>query len=250
MGLFLLGTLLCSPALFKIQIAPGVVAHPLTPVLALAWCWVLAEIIVAMRKTRRGFYMAEWQSWNIPMILIALLLGGLGLSLAINSIRLSSFQSMGWLLIAKWLLYLAPLPLAALLSIRNGHQVVKLVSWLVPLVGFATLLYSFYRLRHGIGLELPNYYVGSSPTYQALGMLGEMWTADGLQVRTDTVSQGAYGVYLVLVCLFSLTMALFRGWDGIVPVRYAIGQAIIIVPFALVGVLFTGSRTSLLTVVG
>jgi glycosyltransferase involved in cell wall biosynthesis len=249
-GLFILGTLLFSPALFKVQVSPGIVVHPLIPVLALAWCWVLAELFEAMRKTRRGFYMAEWQSWNVPMILIALLLGGLALSLAINSIRLRSFQSLGWLFILKWLLYLAPLPLAALLAIRTGQQVVKLVSWLVPLVGLATVLYSFYRLRNGIGLQLPNYYVGSSPTYQALGMLGEIWTPDGLQVRTDTVSQGAYGVYLVLVCLFSLTMGLFRGWDGIVPVRYAIGQAVIIVPFALMGILFTGSRTSLLMLAG
>ncbi len=249
-GLMLIGGLLLSPIVFKIQLAPGLVIHPVVLLLLLSWCWISVVMVAPLRKSLCGQYVAEWQSWNIPLFLIALLVGGLAFSLTINNLRVGSFQSNGWLLMAKWSLYLAPLPLAALLAIRNGLTVVRVVSWLVPFAACVTLLYSFYRLRHGIGLELPNYYVGSSPEYQALGMLGEVWTKDGLDIRTDTVSQGAYGMYLALVLIFSLVMGLFRGWEGIVPVRYAVGQCIVIVPLAIIGILFTGSRASFLLAAG
>lgn len=249
-GLILIGGLLLSPLVFKIQLAPGLVIHPVVLLLLLSWCWIAIVMMGPLRKSLRGQYVAEWQAWNIPMFLIGLLVGGLAVSLTINNLRVGSFQSGGWLLLAKWSLYLAPLPLAALLAIRTGLTVVRVVSWLVPLTAGVTLLYSLYRLRHGIGLDLPQHYVGSSPEFQALGMLGEVWTREGLKVRTDTVSQGAYGMYLVLVLVFSVLMSLLRGWQGIVPVRYAIGQCVILAPLACVGVLFTGSRASFLLMAG
>ncbi len=249
-GLILIGGLLLSPLVFKVQLAPGLVIHPVVLLLLLSWCWIAVVMVAPLRKSLRGLYVAEWQAWNIPMFLIGLLVGGLACSLTINNLRVGSFQSGGWLLLAKWSLYLAPLPLAALLAIRTGLTVVRVVSWLVPLTACATLLYSLYRLRHGIGLDLPQHYVGSSPEFQALGMLGEVWTREGLQVRTDTVSQGAYGMYLVLILVFSLLMGLFRGWEGIVPVRYAIGQCLILAPLAIMGILFTGSRASFFLMAG
>ncbi|MBA5872160.1 MAG: glycosyltransferase [Thermomicrobiales bacterium] len=249
-GLYLIGGLLLSPLVFKIQLAPGLVIHPVVILLLLSWCWIAFVMVEPLRKSLRGLYVAEWQSWNIPMFLIGLLVGGLALSLTINNLQAGVFQSTGWLLLIKWSLYLAPLPLASLLAIRTGLQVVKVVSWLIPLTACATLLYSLYRLRHGIGLDLTQQYVGSSPEFQALGMLGEVWTREGLQVRTDTVSQGAYGMYLVLILLFSLLLALFRGWEGIVPVRYAIGQCAVLAPLAIMGILFTGSRASFLLMAG
>lgn len=249
-GLLLLGGLLLSPLVFKIQLAPGLVIHPVVILLLLSWCWIAVVMVAPLRKSFRGLYVVEWQAWNIPMFLIGLLVGGLAFSLIINSLRVGSFQLGGWLLLAKWVLYLAPLPLAALLAIRTGLTVVRVVSWLVPLTACATLLYSLYRLRHGIGLDLPQHYVGSSPEFQALGMLGEVWTQEGLQVRTDTVSQGAYGMYLVLILMFSLLMGIFRGWEGIVPARYAVGQCLILAPLAIGGILFTGSRASFLLMAG
>lgn len=249
-GLLLIGGLLLSPLVFKIQLAPGLVIHPVVLLLLLSWCWIAVVMVAPLRKSFRGLYVAEWQAWNIPMALIGLLVGGLAVSLIINNLRAGSFQSGGWLLLVKWWLYLAPLPLASLLAIRTGLTVVRVVSWLVPLTTCATLLYSLYRLRHGIGLDLPQHYVGSSPEFQALGMLGEVWTREGVQVRTDTVSQGAYGMYLVITLMFSLVMGLFRGWGGIVPVRYAIGQCLILSPLAVMGILFTGSRASFFLMAG
>ncbi len=249
-GLILIGGLLLSPLVFKIQLAPGLVIHPVVLLLLFSWCWIAIVMGTPLRKSLQGLYVAEWQAWNIPMFLIGLLVGGLALSLIINNVRAGSFQSGGWLLLAKWSLYLAPLPLAALLAIRTGLTVVRVVSWLVPLAACVTLLYSLYRLRHGFGLNLPQHYVGSSPEFQALGMLGEVWTRDGLQVRTDTVSQGAYGMYLVLILMFSLLMGIFRGWEGIVPVRFAIGQCLILAPLAIMGILFTGSRASFFLMAG
>ncbi len=249
-GLILIGGLLLSPLVFKIQFAPGLVIHPVVLLLLLSWCWIAIVMVAPLRKSVRGRYVAEWQAWNIPMILIGVLVGGLAASLTINNLRAGSFQSGGWLLLAKWTLYLAPLPLAALLAIRTGLTVVRVASWLMPLTACVTLLYSLYRLRHGIGLDLPQHYVGSAPEFQALGMLGEVWTSEGLRVRTDTVSQGAYGMYLVLILMFSLLLGLFRGWEGIVPVRFAIGQCLILAPLAIMGILFTGSRASLLLMAG
>lgn len=249
-GLILIGGLLCSPMVFKLQVSPGVIIHPVVVLLLCAWCWIAIVMAEHLRQTLKGCYVAEWQAWNIPMFLIFLLVGGLAVSLGLNNLRAGSFQSTGWLLLAKWSLYLAPMPLAAILAIRTGVTMVKVVSWSVPVVALVTLLYSWYRLRHGIGLHLPQYYVGSSPAYQALGMLGEVWTREGLHVRTDTVSQGAYGMYLVLVVMFSLLLCLFRGWEGIVPSRYAVGQCLILVPLAILGILFTGSRASFLLLVG
>lgn len=250
LGLILIGGLLSSPMIFKFQLSPGLIIHPVVVLLLCAWCWIAVAMTEHLRKTPSGRYVAEWQAWNIPMFLIVLLVGGLAVSLGLNNLRAGSFQSTGWLLLAKWVLYLAPLPLAAILAIRTGATMVKVVSWSVPCVALVTLLYSWYRLRHGIGLHLPQYYVSSSPEYQALGMLGEVWTREGLHVRTDTVSQGAYGMYLVLVVMFSLLLGLFRGWEGIVPASYAVGQCLILVPSAILGILFTGSRASFVLLAG
>ena len=141
-GLFLIGGLLLSPLVFKIQFAPGLVIHPVVLLLLLSWCWIAIVMVAPLRKSVRGRYVAEWQAWNIPMILIGVLVGGLAASLTINNLRAGSFQSGGWLLLAKWTLYLAPLPLAALLAIRTGLTVVRVASWLMPLTACVTLLYS------------------------------------------------------------------------------------------------------------
>src|SRR5690606_15300046 len=56
----------------------------------------------------------------------------------------------------------------------------------------------------------------------------------------------AYGMYLVCALMFSCCLALFSGWNGLVSWRYAVGQAGVLGPLALSGILLSGSRTSLL----
>src|SRR5574338_521616 len=74
-----------------------------------------------------GWYIAEWQAWNVPVLLLSLSIAGLAFSLAVNAIRFGSLQTTGWLLLAKWILYLAPLPLTTLLALRRHTDVIKLV---------------------------------------------------------------------------------------------------------------------------
>ncbi|MBI4002825.1 MAG: glycosyltransferase family 4 protein [Nitrospira defluvii] len=133
---------------------------------------------------------------------------------------------------------------------RTGLQVVRVVSYIVPATAFLTLVYSFFRMGQALGGRYINAYVDASSTFFAMGMLAEVISADGLIVRSDTGSHGAYGMYLAFVLVFSLCLALFRGWDGIVNRSYAALQAVVVCPLCLIGIFFTGSRSSLVLIVG
>ena len=249
-GLGLLALFLFSPVMFKIQVSQGVAIHPCAPLLAAAWGWI-AWMIGRTQVTRsEKMWLIERQAWNIPMILSFLVIGGLALSLAINGLRLGSFSSAGWLLLFKWALYLAPLPLAALLVMRTGRRVLQLAAWLIPAVAFLTLLYTAARFLQAAGGEYFNAYFDGKAMFLAMGMMGEVLSAEGLTVRSDTVSHGAYGMYLVLVLAFSSSLAWLRGWNGILPASYAVAQGIILGPFLVLGVLLTGSRSSLVLLAG
>ncbi len=249
-GLALLALLLLSPVLFKVRLGDGLVVHPFLPLLAAAWLWVALVIRRTFGSIRSGRYVAEWQAWNIPIALLLLVLGGLAASLLVNGLRLGSVQSAGWLLLIKLGLYLAPLPLATLLVVRTGDRVLALVSYVLPLVALATLCYSLLRFLQALSGRYYNAYVDERTTYFAMGLFGEVLSGEGLTVRADTMSHGAYGMYLVLVLAFSLSLAVFRGWNGVVRPRYAVTQAILFCPTALFAVLITGSRTSLLLLAG
>lgn len=244
-GLGLLALLLLSPLIFKLRVAGGFVIHPFAPLLMTAWVWVAWMSRNTFSSMGSGWYMAEWQAWNVPVLLLGLSVTGLILSLVVNSIRLWSLQATGWLLLAKWLLYLAPLPLTALLALRRPVQVIKLVSYLLPLVAFGTLLYSILRLWQAMGGRYSNVYVDGASQFFAMGLLGEVLTTDGIAVRSDTMGHTAYGMYLVFILVFSLCLALFRGWDGFVDRRYAVVQAVVLSPLIVAAILLTGSRTSL-----
>lgn len=250
LGLWILGLLLLSPVFFKIRLPGGIVVHPFVFLLLAAWCWVFYASADTFARRDRGWYIPEWQAWNVPLILLGLSVGGLALSLAINSLRLGSLQSTGWLLLLKWILYLAPLPLATMLALRTGLQAVRVVSYVVPATAFLTLLYSFFRMSQAFGGRYINAYVDASSTFFAMGMLAEVLSTEGLVVRSDTGSHGAYGMYLAFVLVFSLCLALFRGWDGIVNRFYAALQAVVVCPLCLIGIFFTGSRSSLVLIVG
>ena len=112
LGLWILAMLLLSPAVFKVRVMGGLVVHPFVLALIVAWGWVLYASADTFSRRKRGWYSPEWQTWNTPLILLGLSIAGLALSLGINSIRLGSLQSTGWLLLLKWGLYLAPLPLS------------------------------------------------------------------------------------------------------------------------------------------
>jgi hypothetical protein len=83
-----------------------------------------------------------------------------------------------------------------------------------------------------------------------MGMFGEVLSGDGLVLRTDTVSQGAYGMYLALVVLFSIALALVKGMDGGLPRWYTRWQVFLVWPAAIPGILYTGSRTTLILLSG
>ena len=250
LGLWILGLLLLSPIVFKIRLPGGIVVHPFVLLLVAAWGWVLYASADTFSRRERGWYIPEWQAWNVPLILLGLSVGGLALSLAINSFRLGSLQSTGWLHLLKWVLYLAPLPLATMLALRTGLQAVRVVSYILPATAVLTLLYSLFRMSQALEGRYINAYVDANTTFFAMGMLAEVLSADGLVIRSDAGSHGAYGMYLALVLLFSLSLALFRGWDGIVDRFYAGLQAIVVCPFCLVGIFFTGSRASLVLILG
>ncbi|MEX5216588.1 MAG: glycosyltransferase [Nitrospira sp.] len=244
-GLALLALLLLSPLVFKVRLADGVVVHPFVPVLAAAWGWVWWVSRGTFSSATSGWYIPEWQAWNVPVLLLGLSVGGLAFSLAVNSIRLGSLQATGWLLLAKWILYLAPLPLTALLALRRPAQVVRLVSYLVPLIAFGTLLYSYFRLWQALEGRYTNAYVDAKLAFFAMGTLGEALSIHGLAVRSDTMGHTAYGVYLTFVLVFSMCLAIFRGWDGLVNRRYAAVQAFVLCPLIIGGILLSGSRSSL-----
>lgn len=245
-GLALLGGLLCSPLLFKFRLTEGVVLHPFVPLLAAAWVWVARESRRTWSSLTQGWYVAEWQAWNVPVLLLGLSVAGLLLSLAVNSIWFHAFDKTGLLLLVKWVLYLAPLPLAALLTLRRPVSVIKLVSYLVPTVALGTLCYSAFRLWQALGGRYSNVYTDGASIFFAMGTFAEAWSFDGLAVRSDTMGHTAYGMYLVCALLFSCCMALFSGWNGLVGSPYAAGQVAVLGPLALGGILLSGSRTSLL----
>lgn len=245
-GLALLGGLLCSPMLFKFRLTEGIVLHPFVPLLIAAWVWVGWESRRTWSSLAQGWYVAEWQAWNVPVLLLGLSVAGLVLSLAVNSIWLHAFQKTGLLLLVKWVLYLAPLPLAALLTLRCPVAVIRLVSYLVPPVAFGTLCYSAFRLWQALGGQYSNVYTDGASIFFAMGTFAEAWSFDGLSVRSDTMGHTAYGMYLVCALMFSCCLALFSGWNGLVSWRYAVGQVGVLGPLALSGILLSGSRTSLL----
>jgi glycosyltransferase involved in cell wall biosynthesis len=247
-GLVLLALLLLSPLVFKCRIE-GLVIHPFTPLLMAAWVWVGWVSRSTFSSITRGWYIAEWQAWNVPVVLLVMSLAGLAFSLAVNSFRFGSFQGTGWLLLAKWMLYLAPLPLTVLLTLRRHVQVIALVSYVLPSVAFGTLLYSYFRLWQAMGGGYANAYVDASTTFFAMGTFAEVLSADGLTVRADTMSHTAYGMYLAFVQMFSLCLALFGGWDGLVNRRYAAVQGWVLSPLAMGGILLSGSRSSLVLMV-
>ena len=67
LGLWLLGLLLLSPAVFKVRVTEGLVIHPFVLVLIVAWGWVLYASADTFFRQKRGWYSAEWQTWNIPL---------------------------------------------------------------------------------------------------------------------------------------------------------------------------------------
>lgn len=248
-GLALLGGLLCSPLVFKFRLTDSMVLHPFVPLLLAAWGWVAWVSRRTWSSLRQGWYVAEWQAWNVPVLLLGLSVVGLMLSLAVNSIWLHSFQKTGLLLLVKWVLYLAPLPLAALLTLRRPVSVIRLVSYLVPAVAFGTLCYSAFRLWQALGGQYSNVYTDGASIFFAMGTFAEVWSFDGLSVRTDTMGHTAYGMYLVCALMFSCCLALFSGWNGLVSSRYAGAQIGVLGPLALGGILLSGSRTSLLALI-
>jgi glycosyltransferase involved in cell wall biosynthesis len=244
-GIGLFGLIVLSPALFKIRLGQDLVIHPFVPLLVTAWVWVCWVSRTTFFNRRSGWYNAEWQIWNVPVILLGLSVLGLAFSLAINAIRLGSLQATGWLLLIKWVLYLAPLPLATLLALRSERCVSEAVSYLMPMVAFCTLVYSGFRWSEAIQGRYGNAYVDGSVRFFAMGMFGETLSPDGLVVRSDTMSHTAYGIYLTFVLLFSLCLALFRGWNGIIDRRFASLQATVLGPLSITGILLSGSRSSL-----
>lgn len=216
-GLGILALLLLSPIVFKVSVMGRVVIHPFVPVLALAWVWVAWTVRHTLLASRPGTWRMELQAVNLPMVLFAGTISALGLSLIINALRFGQFQSEGWLLLAKWVLYLAPLPLTALLAARAGRQTLRLMAWSIPLVALVTLGYSALRLQQSVTGSYYNTYFEQKGAFFAMGMFGEALSTQGLTVRLETASHGAYGMYLVVVLAFSVSLAMFRGWNGTVP---------------------------------
>jgi hypothetical protein len=73
-GLFVL--ILLSPALFKLRLADGLVLHLNVPILAGAWAWVGWVSRSTFSRARNGWYVAEWQAWNVPVMLLGLSVSG------------------------------------------------------------------------------------------------------------------------------------------------------------------------------
>jgi hypothetical protein len=181
---------------------------------------------------------------------MGLVIIGLGCSLAVNSLQSGSWQPASWLLLVKWFLYLAPLPFTALLVLRNGSRVMRLLNIMIPPTALVTVVYSFVRFMQDPAAGFMNSRSESEPRYFVMGMFGEVLSNDGLVLRTDTVSQGAYGMYLALVVLFSIALALVKGMDGGLPRWYCRGQVFLVWPAAIPGILYTGSRTTFILLSG
>ncbi|MBS0171445.1 MAG: glycosyltransferase [Nitrospira sp.] len=245
-GLGILALLLLSPIVFKVSVTGSVVIHPFVPLLAMAWLWVAWTIRQTFRVSRPGMWRMEWQTMNLPMVLFGGTIGALGFSVVVNGLRFEQSQTEGWLLLVKWILYMAPLPLTTLLATRTGPQTLRLIAWSIPLVALVTLGYSALRLQQSTTGSYYNAYFEQKGAFFAMGMFGELLSTHGLTVRLETASHGAYGMYLVLVLAFSVSLAIFRGWNGIVPSWYAVAQGLVVGPLLLVGLLWTGSRSSLI----
>ncbi|MBA3753749.1 MAG: hypothetical protein H0X01_06365, partial [Nitrospira sp.] len=227
--------LLMSPIIFKVQLLGNLVVHPFSLLLFAAWCWAVGAAWHSHK--REGGFLPAWRMVATPLLLMGLLIGAQGGSLALNSLYRGSWQSSGWLLLLKQALYLAPLPCAALLICRTQHRVILVLSYTIPLVALLTLAYSGVRFLQSLEGSYTNSISDSILQYFAMGTFGEVLTRDGLVVRFDTVSQGAYGMYLVLVVTFSLTLAMFRGWGAQMPSWYPWGQALVVCPLAVVGIM-------------
>jgi len=248
-GLVCLGLLLLSPLVFKVRIVGEIIVHPFTPLLFAAWCWTVWAALNASRPQQRQISV-KWNIVTPPVLLMGLVTVGLGCSLAINNLRSGSWQPAGWLLLVKWLLYLAPLPFTALLVIRSAPRVMRLLNVMIPPVALLTLVYSFYRFVQDPAVSYFNSRSESEARYFVMGTFGEVFSSEGLVLRLDTVGQGAYGMYLVLVMAFSIALALWRGMDAGLPRWYTRGQAVLICPAAVLGILYTGSRTTLVLMSG
>ena len=248
-GLVCLGLLLLSPLVFKVRLVGDTVVHPFAPLLFVAWCWTIWATVEAIRRHDAPLPV-EWDIVTPPVLLMGCVILGFGCSLAINALHSGSWQPGGWLLLLKAFLYLAPLAFTALLVIRSGMQVLRLLNGMIPPVAFLTLVYSFYRFGQGQTMAYVNSRSESEPRYFVMGTFGEILTSDGLVLRTDTVGQGAYGMYLVLVVVFSLALALLKGLDAGLPRWYVRGQAFLVCPAAVIGILNTGSRTTLVLLSG
>jgi hypothetical protein len=248
-GILCLGLLLFSPLVFKVRLAGDIVVHPFTPFLLAAWGWTIWAALDAVWKRHQP----ESMKWNIltpPVLLMGLVIFGLGCSLAFNSLWSGSWQPAGWFLLVKWFLYLAPLPFTALLVIRNGSRVMRLLNIMIPTVALLTLVYSFFRFMQDPAAGFAHARSESEPRYFIMGTFGEVFSSEGLVLRTDTVGQGAYGMYLVLVLTFSMIVGLWRGMDSGLPRWYRRGQALLVCPAAMLGILYTGSRTTLVLMLG
>ena len=121
---------------------------------------------------------------------------------------------------------------------------------MIPPVALLTLVYSFYRFVQDPAVSYLNSRSESEARYFVMGTFGEVFSSEGLVLRLDTVGQGAYGMYLVLVMAFSIALALWRGMDAGLPRWYTRGQAVLISPAAVLGILYTGSRTTLVLMSG
>jgi hypothetical protein len=249
LGLGCLGLLLLSPLAFKVRLAGDIVVHPLIPFLFVAWIWTIWAALDSSRQ-RQGPAPVKWNILTPPVLLMGLVIFGLGCSLAFNSLWLGSWRPAGWLLLMKWFLYLAPLPFTALLVIRNGSRVMRLLNVMIPTVALLTLVYSFFRFMQDPSAGFSHARSESEPRYFIMGTFGEVFSSEGLILRTDTVGQGAYGMYLVLVLIFSMILGLWKGMDSGLPRWYRRGQALLVCPAAMLGILYTGSRTTLVLMLG
>jgi hypothetical protein len=171
------------------------------------------------------------------------------ITLAGHSWARSTWQAAAWLLLLKHVLYLAPLPFAALLAWKTGPAALKVVSYGIPIVALITLVYTVGRFVQARNGTYFNALYDTGPVFLAMGMFGEILTPHGLLVRTDTVSQGAYGLYLAVVICFSLMLWTFKGW-GCMPRWYPVAQALLVCPVSMIAIVFAGSRTSLLVMLG
>ena len=79
-------------------------------------------------------------------------------------LRFSSLQGTGWLLLAKWMLYLAPLPSTALLTLR-GDGTPSSGGLYGPVGRLRYMLYSFFRLSQAMGGRYSNAYVDGTMSF-------------------------------------------------------------------------------------